>query len=61
MQNLCLSCERNPTKGRNLFCHSCEVSERSKEVERIDLRNNREFKMDMRRVLQEVPAARMRR
>ena len=61
MQNMCLSCEVRSTKGRNLLCHSCEVEERNKEVDQIDLQDSREFKLDMRRILQDIPAARMRR
>ncbi len=60
MVNICISCERNPVKGNKLLCHSCGVSEQDKEVERIDLQHNRDFKFDMRRALQEVPALRRR-
>ena len=52
----CTNCEKNPTRGRKVLCHSCEREERGREVQKLDMHTSREFKMDARRLEAEALA-----
>ena len=60
MKNLCQGCEKNPARGNHFLCYSCQQRENRADVVAVELQINREFKFEMRELVNTVPALQRR-
>lgn len=60
MKNLCIECDSRPATSSHFLCFHCKREEDRRDVQAIDEKLSREFKLELRELAQDLPAFRVR-